>query len=81
MNQRHMNTSNNQKHKPLIQFSALALLAGLSLGQAQATDSVSVTEAEGGNLWFVELNSQPVASGNSKKNVQAAKTAFRQAAA
>ncbi|WP_296299243.1 S8 family serine peptidase [Rheinheimera sp.] len=81
MNQRHINTSHNQQHKTLTKLSALALLVGLSFGQAQANDSVSVNEAEGGNLWFVELNSQPVASGNSKKNVQAAKTAFRQAAA
>ncbi|MFN6971824.1 MAG: S8 family serine peptidase, partial [Rheinheimera sp.] len=80
MNQRFFDTSHNQKHKPLTQFSAIALLIGLSLGQAQATSSVSMAEAEGGNLWFVELTSQPVASGNSKKNVQAAKVAFRKAA-
>lgn len=81
MNQRHINTSKIQRKTPFTKLSALALLVGMSFGQAQAIESVSVTEAEGGNLWFVELNSQPVASGNSQKNVQAAKAAFRQAAA
>lgn len=76
MNQRHINRKiiNN----PLFKLSSLALLLGIS--QAQANNSVSIAEAEGGNLWFVELKAAPVASGNSKKNVLAAKAAFRQAA-
>lgn len=68
-------------HSTLLRPTTLALLISISLGQAQADPSVSLAEAEGGNLWFVELSTQPVASGNSKKTVQSAKTAFRQAAA
>lgn len=76
MNQRHINRKTN--YNPLFKLSSLALLLGIS--QVQASTSVSIAEAEGGNLWFVELKAAPVASGNSKKNVLAAKAAFRQAA-
>lgn len=68
-------------HSTHLRPAMLSLLIALSISQAQAANSVSLEDAEGSNLWFVELSTQPVASGNSKKNVQAAKTAFRQAAA
>jgi len=83
LNQHSIYTSNNHNQTPrklLTHLSALALLIGLGMSQAQASSTVSLSEAEGGNLWFVELTSQPVASGNSKKNVQSAKAAFRKAA-
>jgi len=59
----------------------MAVLIAASCSAAQASDSVKRADAEQTNLWFVELTAQPVASGNSSKNVQAAKAAFRQSAA
>ena len=77
----HHNNSAPRSHFARLRPISLALCIAAGINNAQAESSVSLAEAEGGNLWFVELNSQPIASGNSKKNVQAAKTAFRQAAA
>ncbi|MCU0479543.1 MAG: S8 family serine peptidase, partial [Chloroflexi bacterium] len=48
---------------------------------AQEEQSVSVEQAEGGRLWFVELTGAPVADGNSASAVKAEKAAFRKAAA
>lgn len=79
MNQ--LNLSATTIRSNIFRPATLALMITAGLGQAHAESSVSLAESEGGNLWFVELTTQPIASGNSKKNVQAAKTAFRQAAA
>jgi subtilisin family serine protease len=61
---------------------ALALVPAFagSVG-AQEEQSVSVEQAEGGRLWFVELTGAPVADGNSASAVKAEKAAFRKAAA
>ena len=56
-----------------------ALAAGFTAVQAQ--ESVFITAAEGGRLWFVELSGAPVADGNSRSAVQAEKAAFRRNAA
>ena len=55
----------------------------LSLGAttARAQDAVPVAAAEGGNLWFVELDSPPTADGTSLTVVRSEKAAFRNAAA
>src|SRR5262245_214553 len=55
--------------------SALAL--SLSIGTARAQESVSASEAENGNLWFVELNGKPVADGAGLGAVRNEKAAFR----
>jgi minor extracellular serine protease Vpr len=59
--------------------SALALSFGL--GTASAQESVSASEAENSNLWFVELVGKPTADGNSLTNTRAEKAAFKKAAA
>jgi subtilisin family serine protease len=58
--------------------SALAL--SLSLGVANAQESVSAADAENGNLWFVELSGAPVADGGNLASVRNEKAAFRAAA-
>jgi minor extracellular serine protease Vpr len=61
---------------------ALAVSAAmLSMGAAQAQDSVPASAAENGNLWFVELSGAPVADGSSLASVRSEKAAFRRAAA
>jgi minor extracellular serine protease Vpr len=53
----------------------------LSLGAAGAwAQSVPISAAEGGNLWFVELSGAPEADGNSRTAVRGEKAAFKQAA-
>jgi minor extracellular serine protease Vpr len=53
----------------------------LSLGAAGAwAQSVPITAAEGGNLWFVELTGAPEADGNTLSTVRSEKAAFRRAA-
>lgn len=59
---------------------ATACILAMSVQSALAQQSVSTTEAEGGNLWFVELTDQPVAAGNNKNNVKASQNRFRKAA-
>ena len=58
-----------------------ALVLSFGLAPAGAQDSVSVSEAENGNLWFVELSGAPTADGNSLANVRAEKAAFKKGAA
>ena len=64
-------------------FLAYALAAALALppAAAQAQTTVSVSEAEGGRIWFVELSGAPTADGNTLTAVQSEKAAFRKAAA
>jgi subtilisin family serine protease len=64
---------------------ALALVSGalaltLSLGTAHAQESVPAADAEGGDLWFVELLGRPVADGAALATVRSEKAAFRRAA-
>ena len=58
-----------------------ALVLSFGLATATAQESVPASEAEGGNLWFVELAHAPTADGTSLTTVLADKTAFRAAAA
>ncbi|HUG22335.1 S8 family serine peptidase [Piscinibacter sp.] len=60
---------------------SLGVVLALSLGGAQAQQSVPAGAAEGGRLWFVELSGAPAADGRARSAVQAEKAAFRQAAA
>ena len=62
-----------------IVIAAITLAAGFTAVQAQ--ESVPITAAEGGRLWFVELSGAPVADGSSRSAVQAEKAAFRRNAA
>jgi minor extracellular serine protease Vpr len=57
---------------------ALALSSGLT---AYAQESVPAAEAEGTNLWFVELAGPPTADGARLSDVRSEKAAFRKAAA
>jgi subtilisin family serine protease len=59
---------------------ALALAIGIA-ATAYGQDTVPAAEAEGGQLWFVELSGRPVADGNSLTAVRDEKAAFRRAAA
>lgn len=53
----------------------------LSLGAAGAwAQSVPISAAEGGNLWFVELAGAPEADGNTVSATRSEKAAFRRAA-
>jgi minor extracellular serine protease Vpr len=56
---------------------ACALGLGAVAVQAQ---TVPITAAEGGNLWFVELRGSPRSEGASATEVQAEKASFRRAA-
>ncbi len=58
--------------------SALVLTFGLATAGAQ--ESVSVSEAESGSLWFIELFGRPTVDGNSLANVRAEKARFLAAA-
>jgi subtilisin family serine protease len=58
-----------------------AMVLSFGLATATAQESVPASEAEGGNLWFVELASAPTADGASLTTVRAQKAAFRKAAA
>ena len=62
--------------RQLFALSALALAAASSLAQ-----TLPLSAAEGGKLWFVELAGAPEADGNSKAAVKAEKDSFRKAAA
>ncbi len=62
-------------------LASCALALSLSIGTARAQESVSASEAENGNLWFVELSGKPVADGAALAAVRNEKAAFRQAAA
>jgi minor extracellular serine protease Vpr len=64
-------------------FSALLATTAATLLAAPAAQaqSVAAAEAEGTNLWFVELQGAPEADGNSKAAVKAEQDAFRKAAA
>lgn len=59
---------------------ALASMLALSLVTAHAQDSLSADQAEGGDLWFVELVGRPVADGTALASVRNEKAAFRRAA-
>ncbi|MDX1677333.1 S8 family serine peptidase [Arsukibacterium sp.] len=59
---------------------ASACLLAFSIQAALAQQQLPVNAAEGGNLWFVELSANPIADGNSKKNIAAAQGQFRKAA-
>jgi subtilisin family serine protease len=58
--------------------SALALSLGLATASAQ--ESVSASDAENSDLYFVELSGKPVADGNSLNSVRAEKARFLRAA-
>ena len=68
-----------EKRRSRVAAALFAAAAALAVGftTVQAQDSVAVTEAEGGRLWFVELAGAPVADGSSRSAVQAEKAAFR----
>jgi len=64
----------------LLRRTAIAACA-LSLGAAGAwAQSVPISAAEGGNLWFVELAGAPEADGNTVSAARSEKAAFRRAA-
>jgi len=56
-------------------------LAVVTASEATAQGSISASEAENTNLWFVELSGAPEADGNSKDAVKGEKDAFKKAAA
>jgi subtilisin family serine protease len=58
-----------------------ALVLSFGIASANAQESVSASEAENGNLWFVELAGNPTADGNSLTSVKAEKAAFKKATA
>lgn len=58
-----------------------AMVLSFGLATATAQESVPASEAENGNLWFVELASLPTADGTSLAKVLAEHAAFRAAAA
>jgi len=58
-----------------------ALVLSFGLAPAGAQESISASEAENGNLYFVELAGRPTADGNNLNNVKAEKAAFKKAAA
>ncbi len=64
----------------MLAIGALALAIG-SVPPAYAQESVPAAEAEGGQLWFVELVGPPTADGNSLTAVRNEKAAFRRNAA
>ena len=59
---------------------ATACMLALGLN-VHAQQSITATAAENSNLWFIELADKPLADGNSKQKLNAAKQAFRKAAA
>lgn len=56
------------------------LAMALSFGTVRAQDSLPASEAEGGDLWFVELSGRPVADGATVASVRNEKASFRRAA-
>jgi minor extracellular serine protease Vpr len=64
----------------VLALSVSAALLSMAAPVALAQDSVPVSAAEGGNLWFVELSGSPVADGNTLSAVRNEKAAFRRAA-
>ena len=62
-------------------LASCVLALSLSIGTAHAQESVSASDAENGNLWFVELSGKPVADGAGLAAVRNEKAAFRRAAA
>ena len=62
-------------------LASCVLALSLSIGTANARESVSASDAENGNLWFVELAGKPVADGAGLAAVRNEKAAFRRAAA
>jgi subtilisin family serine protease len=67
----------------VLSMAACAALAGLASLPAQAQDTVSVPAeaAEGGRLWFIELEGAPSIEGRAAATVKADQAAFRAAAA
>jgi subtilisin family serine protease len=57
-----------------------AMVLSFGLATAGAQESVSASEAENTDLWFVGLTGKPTFEGNSLANVQAEKARFRLAA-
>jgi minor extracellular serine protease Vpr len=76
-----MNWHKPFKHPVAAAIASSMLTMGLGMTAVQAQESVSVEQAEGTNLWFVELSGAPVADGNSLAAVKNEKAAFRKAAA
>jgi subtilisin family serine protease len=62
-------------------LASCALALALSFSTARAQQAVSASEAENGDLWFVELAGKPVADGAGLATVRNEKAAFRRAAA
>ena len=58
-----------------------ALVLCLGFAAAQAQESLSASDAENSNLWFVELSGKPAADGGSVSSAKNEKKAFRSAAA
>lgn len=61
-------------------FLAAAAIGSLATPAVHAQSAESVTAAENGRLWFIELTGAPTADGNSLSSVQQEKAAFRRAA-
>lgn len=57
-----------------------ALVLSFGIASANAQESISASEAENDNLYFVELSGNPTADGNSVANIRAEKTRFQSAA-
>jgi len=70
---------NNRFNTMIVAVSAALLIVAATF--ARADNSVSVSDAESGRLWFVELSGKPVADGNTSAAVGSEQAAFRSAAA
>lgn len=66
---------NHRLKTAIVAVSAVLLSAAATF--AGAADSVPVSDAEGGRLWFVELSGKPVIEGNSARAVANEQAAFR----
>jgi subtilisin family serine protease len=64
-----------------VALASCTLALALSFSTVHAQESVSASEAENGDLWFVELAGKPVADGVGLATVRNEKAAFRRAAA
>lgn len=68
-------------HRKFIRTPAALAVAALAFTTTAFAQSVPISGAEGGKLWFVELNAAPTADGGKLASVQAEQAAFRAAAA
>jgi len=75
-----MNSYASFGRRSRLKLAGSALALSLSLGIAQAQETATVSGAENGNLWFVELSGAPVADGGRLGSLRTEKNAFRKAA-